>query len=241
MNKRFFFIVATGLLLLSTTANAGFFDWLGGLFSQPTEQKLGASIIFPYQGGSGIGSATAGDVGKVLKVSDAYHFTYILHAANTGAGGGEFSWTQIYSGTINATSTTLGFLNGFISSGASSTISDALNLTNTKNCNTLDTDANGLLSCGTDEGSSVPNLVYKTFSGTKYFTASSSDALAFRFADGFVSSGASSTISDTLRLRGTTYLMGTVGINTENPAAVNVTLDGLLRFRQDGSTRYRSD
>ncbi|HEY4477440.1 MAG TPA: helix-turn-helix domain-containing protein, partial [Candidatus Paceibacterota bacterium] len=78
--------------------------------------------------------------------------------------------------------------------------------TNLPSCTqALETDAAGGVICGTDTGitSEVPNLVYRTFGTTKYFTASSTtDTLAWRFADGFVSSGASSTISDALHLTG---------------------------------------
>jgi hypothetical protein len=58
-------------------------------------------------------------------------------------------------------------------------------------------------------GSSNPNLVYQSFSGTKYFTASSTaDNLAFRFDDGFVSS-ASSSIAGNLYVSGDYFLGGT--------------------------------
>ena len=130
--------------------------------------NLGAlSILKPSQGGTGIGSATVGDVGKVLSVSDDDPFTYVLSSAGAGdviggsslgtginiydsesagllrfnsisaganisisttsnsntlvlsATGGTFPFTAVSYG--NATSTTLGFLAGFLST-ASSTI-----------------------------------------------------------------------------------------------------------------------
>ncbi|MFC1595051.1 tail fiber domain-containing protein, partial [Patescibacteria group bacterium] len=46
----------------------------------------------------------------------------------TGAGGGSFAWTHTTGENINATSTIMQFSGGFISSGASSTISDTLQL-----------------------------------------------------------------------------------------------------------------
>ena len=68
----------------------------------------------------------------------------------------------------------------------------------------LETDASGAIICGTDEtggGGGSPNLIYRTLSTTKYFTASTSatDNLAFHFNNGFVSS-ASSTIAGQLNL-----------------------------------------
>lgn len=72
----------------------------------------GATILFPYQGGTGIGSATAGDVGDCLTVSDDSPFTYTLGTCGSGGGG---------SGTGNvATSTTetTGYVPFWTSSGA---------------------------------------------------------------------------------------------------------------------------
>lgn len=49
--------------------------------------NLGVSILLPQQGGTGIGSATAGDVSKCLKVLDDSPFTYSLDTCGTGGGG----------------------------------------------------------------------------------------------------------------------------------------------------------
>jgi len=83
------------------------------------------TILFPRGGGTGVGSATAGDIGKVLKVSNNAPFTYTLQDDNTGLGGGAFPFT-VQTG-YNSTTTTLGLLNGFFST-ASSTISSAFRL-----------------------------------------------------------------------------------------------------------------
>jgi len=55
--------------------------------SQETPAPLGATVLFPQGGGTGIGSATAGDVGKVLTVSDNSPFTYTLETPTGGSGG----------------------------------------------------------------------------------------------------------------------------------------------------------
>ena len=47
---------------------------------------MGASIIQGYQGGTGLGTAVAGDVGDCLVVLDDSPFTYEF--ATCGAGGG---------------------------------------------------------------------------------------------------------------------------------------------------------
>lgn len=60
-------------------------------FSQNT---LGQAlrIITPPQGGTGIGSATAGDVGDCLKVTDDSPFTYELGTCGSSSGGGNSKW-----------------------------------------------------------------------------------------------------------------------------------------------------
>lgn len=78
-----FGIIALGLILLYVY--------------QVPQNILGATVLFPRGGGTGQGSATAGDVGKYLKVSDDSPFTY---AFDTPAGGGSVSTssaiTQFY-------------------------------------------------------------------------------------------------------------------------------------------------
>lgn len=77
------------------------------------------------QGGTGIGSATAGDVGDCLTVLDDSPFSYVF--ATCGSGSGDpFAWTVTSYGV--STSTRLGFLNGFLST-ASSTIDSNLRIT----------------------------------------------------------------------------------------------------------------
>ena len=66
---------------------------IGGYYLfAPSSIRLGASILFPQGGGTGIGSATAGDVGKVLTVSDDSPFTYTLSTAS--GGGASADWVQ---------------------------------------------------------------------------------------------------------------------------------------------------
>lgn len=60
-------------------------------------------ILRPVEGGTGIGSATAGDVGKCLKVSDDSPFVYTL---GTCASSGTVVSEEIPSGTINGSNNT---------------------------------------------------------------------------------------------------------------------------------------
>jgi len=78
----------------------------------------GATILFPYQGGTGLGSATAGDVGKYLKVSDDSPFTYTFDTPTAGSGD-PFPFTVTSYGV--STSTLVGFTAGIMAT-ASSTI-----------------------------------------------------------------------------------------------------------------------
>lgn len=59
----------------------------------------GAGVYLPVQGGTGISSVTAGDVGKFLMVSDDSPFTYTLTTASGGGGAGTFSTTTVFGTT----------------------------------------------------------------------------------------------------------------------------------------------
>jgi len=56
------------------------------LDSKEAPMILGASVLYPYQGGTGKGSVVVGDVGKYLKVSDDSPFTYSFDTPAGGAG-----------------------------------------------------------------------------------------------------------------------------------------------------------
>jgi fibronectin-binding autotransporter adhesin len=91
-------------------------------FASENTPTLGSLNVFkPSQGGTGIGSAVAGDVGKVLKVSNHSPFTYELASDNTGAGGGTFPFTPTtnYNALTNATGTPLWFQAGLQASSTS--------------------------------------------------------------------------------------------------------------------------
>ena len=76
-------------------------DELRDLFSGQ-EQELGASLIYPYMGGTGQGTVAAGDVGKYLKVSGNSPFTYSFDtpAGGSGTGGGSSIWSTTTPMTI---------------------------------------------------------------------------------------------------------------------------------------------
>lgn len=78
---------------------------LAGFFVTTT--VYGASVLQGYQGGTGIGSATAGDVSKCLIVSDDSPFTYTLGTCGTGGGGGsDGNWTFFNGSGIRLATTT---------------------------------------------------------------------------------------------------------------------------------------
>ncbi|MEK7630884.1 MAG: hypothetical protein AAB417_02560, partial [Patescibacteria group bacterium] len=124
-----------------------------------------------------------------------------------------------------------------------------LTSTSTISCDSLDTNAAGLIICGTDAtggGSTVPNLVYRAFSGTKYFTASSTvDQFAFRFADGFVSSASSSiagslTVSESINASSTLHASGNVWLGS-NLFAGGTTSQPLAGFALGGAGSATAD
>ena len=136
-------------LTLVTSAFGGF-TFTNSLSDHNNTLELGAlSILKPSQGGTGVGTATAGDVGKVLKVSNDNPFTYTLQTDNTGGGG----WTgsnwlftaaqdaitpSTTVGVILRASSTLSYLgsggvganNGRLYAGATTTYNSPLNYAN---------------------------------------------------------------------------------------------------------------
>ena len=78
--------------------------------------------------------------------------------------------------------------------------SGALRLTGLTSCDTIDTDVNGILKCGTDTSTAGAgsDVIYLATGGTTYYVASStaSDNLSWRFNNGFVSSASSTIVGD---------------------------------------------
>ena len=130
----------------------------------------------------------------------------------------------------NASSTSFGITGGKLINSSSATSSftggisaNALSLGHIAGCGALETNASGAVICGTDSGGGGdPGLVVSLVGTTDYNTASTTGR-AFRFNDGFVSSGASSTISDVLHLAGNIFASSSV-IHFEN--ALNETEGG---------------
>lgn len=96
----------------------------GFLLYQSEESAIGGlSVLLPSQGGTGIGSATAGDVGKVIKVLDDSPFTYELATDNSGGGGGgsfPFTATTNYGAQVYATNTPTIWLQGGVQASSTS-------------------------------------------------------------------------------------------------------------------------
>jgi len=83
-------LLAGGLLVLTLIAG-GLSVVIPKTALQEEPQNIGLAILTAPQGGTGKGSATAGDVGKVLKVLDDSPFTYEFATDNSGSGGGSGS------------------------------------------------------------------------------------------------------------------------------------------------------
>ena len=84
---------------------------IAGLFLLQFALVQGATTLFPYQGGTGIGTVGVGDVGKCLIVSDNVPFTYTVGECGTGGGGGGGFplYVQNDGATLNTATTTLNF------------------------------------------------------------------------------------------------------------------------------------
>lgn len=95
----------------------------------------------------------------------------------------------LYVGSLTATSSTASstFRGGVIAE-------TGLRLNTYTTCTALETDSSGFIQCGTDDTSTVPNLIQLTVSGTKYYTASTtvSTNLSWYFPNGFTSNASSS-------------------------------------------------
>ncbi len=81
---------------------------IAGIFSIKSVIVESATTLFPYQGGTGIGTATAGDVGDCLTVSDDAPFTYTLGPCGTGSGTADGQSNWLYNGSRLSPSTTVG-------------------------------------------------------------------------------------------------------------------------------------
>lgn len=160
-------------------------------------------------------------------------------AASTITGGtfgsGDFVFPSDLTITGNATSTGLGLTGKIYSTfSGTSTFSGGIYAnalrTNLPSCDSLDTDSTGAIVCGVDAsgGSSAPDLIYRTLSGTKYYTASTSatDNLAFHFNNGFVSS-ASSSIAGDFRVDGGLYSKGWVVSTSTTIGSDNAQFTGI--------------
>ena len=147
---------------------------------------LAASVFLPVQGGTGIGSATAGDVGDCLKVLDDSPFTFELGTCSAGS----FSYLFTNTSYGGSTTTILGFLQGLFST-ASSTFNGPLFITNlsqgllyngtnglTQSVATSSATCSGNIACSafTVVGAVSPNF---TFTGTLPIANGGTNATSF--------------------------------------------------------------
>lgn len=95
MNKKYLLIsIGIGIAIIGISL------WF---IYNPKSLNVGATVFSPLQGGTGIGSAVAGDVGKFLKVSNNSPLTYILDSVGSSFSGllmGEGSTTKTHIDTL---------------------------------------------------------------------------------------------------------------------------------------------
>lgn len=125
-----------GLLLLATQ--------LGIYTPEPVTVTgdLGLAVLTAPQGGTGIGSATAGQVGTCLKVSDDSPFVYELGACGSGSSAWPFTPATYGTTAVQSSSTPLWLTAGFPSLVATSTF--ATYASSTQLTNSGDTYLTGL-------------------------------------------------------------------------------------------------
>lgn len=113
-------------------------------------QNVGLAVLTAPQGGTGIGTVTAGDVGKVLTVSNNSPFTYNL---TTPSGGSGSASTDKWATSTDSVSIKPNVGQGIIVNSASSTI-NGLNVSNgtTTNATSTNLDVSNQLTVGTLSG-----------------------------------------------------------------------------------------
>jgi len=197
------------------------------LDSKEAPMILGASVLYPYQGGTGKGSVVVGDVGKYLKVSDDSPFTYSFDTPAGGAGditgasslgtgtnlfdtesAGVLRFNTISAGT-NVTFSTSSNANTIVinSSGGGASFGQAWEINGLGKLAPTTTVAIAVGATGTSTFSG--GIESGTKIGAPYFNATSTTATS-TFAGGLSAAGSS----------GLTVLQnGNVGIGTTNPGA----------------------
>ncbi|MEK7643408.1 MAG: helix-turn-helix domain-containing protein, partial [Patescibacteria group bacterium] len=249
--------VYDGNLSVQTTSNStGAFNVLNAattsIFSVDTQNnivtigtgdlRLGSTVRITG-GGQGIfssaliGGTTTVPAGVEFALGDTANTEHAYISGGLGVGG-----VTTTSGVLEVGGLT--YIGGIlkVKGSATSTIDSGLAinggglsiaLPNCSGTSALATDALGAIICDADDsggGATSPNLVYRTLSSTKYYTASTSasDNLAFHFNNGFVSSasssvagslfgGASIYASSTLQATGNILGYSSLGIGTTSP------------------------
>ena len=168
----------------------------------------------PSGGGTGIGSVTAGDVGKSIRILDDSPFTYELY---TPSSGGSSAYEIATTSTISISN-----LLYFTKTGGLTTVSGIATTSVTAGSGISFTSFTAIgsapitIECTGCSGTPVPNVTILTQSGTTYNQASTTGRAWF-FGNGFVSN-ASSTFSGALRLgslsQGFLYVGSTGLVNT---------------------------
>lgn len=207
------------LLILLLIGIVGFFAWL------TLEQPSGArTVVRPSQGGTG--TSTTDVAGAVLiynATTGLYEPTTITQGSGmtitnadgsislaSSGGSGVSDWnkqTNFGVLTLTATTTIPYWAKSAIYASSTLDVDSTITFGNITNCDTIDTDANGVLSCGTDATGSGGGVFAWTPQADGNATSTN-----LIFKGGFLST-ASSTINSTLRVIGS--LIGTLTGNAD--------------------------
>ena len=169
------------------------------------ERSAGAGLITGSTGYAGVLATTTADPLQ-LGTNNSIDMT-IDSTGQVGIGSASPTTELEVIGTMSGTALTVGSL---------------------KSCNTIDTDANGVMSCGTDEGGAGGGDTY-----VDYYVHTAGDTMTGALNVQATMSGDNLTVM----AGADSYIMGNVGIGTTSPAVpLEVHLDGSPLFRLDRTT-----
>ncbi len=191
------------------TGTTGYFAYYA---SDGTTLSATSSLVVS-SGNIGIGTTSPYARLSVVGETVSSYFTATSTTATSTFAGG-FSAASLNASSASATSTIAAGLRVdaiHVTGGTTAIFGGGLRVSNLTNCDTIDADSNGNLSCGVDGGSSASeiNWTYFNNSGTRLSTTTNQVLI-----------GATATTSlAKLEVIGSQYLSGNLGIGTTSPYA----------------------
>jgi hypothetical protein len=222
--------------------------------TSPTFSTLNATSSLTIGTLSGVLKATAGLVSGGASTSDVPEGTNLYWTTARGTTTARNSIGGLYPATTtantwtgdqtftNASSTNFGVTGQFYVSGtASSTFAGGIQATNGRfsalnSCDTIDTDANGVMRCGTDSSGSTAGFIVNA-------TGTPGQLAAFSAINAIVSTSTAnvSSIDATSTTRASIFQTLSMTNGTSSTFAITNALSGLLKTDANGSVRVATD